>query len=74
MVEQRVHLLGKQGDVIGFVGKKAIHLMKPDEREKASKNEDLWIDIGVTKRAEAQALVRDNFTCQAHKVGLCDQP
>jgi putative aminopeptidase FrvX len=55
---QRIRLLGKQDEVIGVIGKKAIHLMKPDEREKASKIEDLWIDIGVTSRAEAQEQVR----------------
>ncbi|MBI5668726.1 MAG: M42 family metallopeptidase [Chloroflexi bacterium] len=58
LVGQRIRLLGKQGDVIGVVGKKAIHLMKPDERDKASKIEDLWIDIGVSKRAEALEQVR----------------
>lgn len=58
LVGQRIRLLGKQGDVTGVIGKKAIHLMKPDEREKASKIEDLWIDIGVTKRDEALEQVR----------------
>ncbi|MFN4293579.1 MAG: M42 family metallopeptidase [Thermoflexales bacterium] len=58
LVGQRVRLLGKQGDVIGVIGKKAIHLMKPDERDKASKIEDLWIDIGAKNRDEALARVR----------------
>ncbi len=58
LVGQRVRLLGKQGDVIGVIGKKAIHLMKPDERDKASKIEDLWIDIGAKNRDEALAHVR----------------
>ncbi len=58
LVGQRIRLLGKQGDVTGVIGKKAIHLMKPDEREKASKIEDLWIDIGVTNRDEALEQVR----------------
>ena len=57
LVGQRIRLFGKKGDVIGVIGKKAIHLMKPDEREKASKIEDLWIDIGVRNRAEAMELV-----------------
>jgi len=58
LVGQRVRLLGKQGEVVGVIGKKPIHLMKPDEREKVSKIEDLWIDIGAANRAEAQELVR----------------
>jgi len=58
LVGQRIRLLGKSSEVIGVIGKKAIHLMKPDERDKASKIEDLWIDIGVRNRAEAVELVR----------------
>lgn len=58
LVGQRIRLLGKNGDVIGVIGKKAIHLMKPDEREKASKLEDLWIDIGVSSRDEAAQHLR----------------
>jgi putative aminopeptidase FrvX len=57
-VGQRVVLLGRQGTVTGVVGKKAIHLMEKDDREKVSKVEDLWIDIGATSRAEAEARLR----------------
>jgi putative aminopeptidase FrvX len=35
---------------LGVIGKKPIHLMKNDEREKASKLSDLWLDIGVRGR------------------------
>ena len=58
LVGQRIRLLGKTGDVIGVIGKKAIHLMKPEEREKASKMDDLWIDIGAKTGDEAKARVR----------------
>jgi putative aminopeptidase FrvX len=68
LVGQWIRLLGKSGDVIGVIGKKAIHLMKPDEREKASKLEDLWIDIGVRSRAEAE-----RFVCVG-TVGVIDAP
>jgi putative aminopeptidase FrvX len=57
-VGQRVILLGRAGQVIGVVGKKAIHIMDREEREKVSKVEDLWIDIGAANRAEAGARVR----------------
>ena len=57
-VGQRVVLLGKHGQVTGVVGKKAIHIMEKEEREKVSKVEDLWIDIGAVSRAEASARVR----------------
>lgn len=55
LVAQRVRFAGAQGEVIGVVGKKPIHLIKPDDREKASKITDLWVDIGAANRAEAAA-------------------
>jgi len=58
LVGQRVRLDGRDGPVAGVVGKKAIHLIKPDERDKASKITDLWIDIGAKNKAEALERVR----------------
>jgi endoglucanase len=57
LVAQRMRFLGRNGDVFGVIGKKPIHLMKPDEREKASKITDLWVDIGVKDKAEALELL-----------------
>jgi putative aminopeptidase FrvX len=57
-VGQRVILLGRQGAVTGVVGKRAIHLMEKDDREKVSKVEDLWIDVGAANRGEADARLR----------------
>ena len=51
LVGQRIRILARNGDVVGVVGKKPIHLMKGDERDKVSKITDLWIDIGAYKRA-----------------------
>lgn len=68
LVGQRVRLLGQQGQQVGVVGKKPIHLMKPEEREKVSKIDDLWIDIGARSRAEAQERVR------VGSVGVIDAP
>jgi endoglucanase len=68
LIGQRVRLLGRQGEVIGVIGKKAIHLMKSDERERASRIEDLWIDIGAKNRDEALAQVR------VGTVGVIDAP
>lgn len=50
LVGQRVTVLGRSGDVTGVIGKKAIHLMKPDEREKSSKTHQLWVDVGAGDR------------------------
>lgn len=57
-VGQRVRLLGRNGAVTGVVGKKAIHIMDKDDRDKVSKVEDLWIDIGAAGRAEAERQIR----------------
>ena len=53
LVAQRIRFLGRDGDVFGVVGKKPIHLMKTEDREKASKMTDLWVDIGASSKDEA---------------------
>jgi putative aminopeptidase FrvX len=55
LVGQRIRLLASDGDVLGVIGKKPIHLMKSEDRDKVSKIEDLWIDIGAADRAAAAA-------------------
>ncbi|MDX1494713.1 MAG: M42 family metallopeptidase [Longimicrobiales bacterium] len=50
LVGQRVTILGRDGDVPGVIGKKAIHLIEPDERSKASKTKQLWVDVGAADR------------------------
>ncbi len=57
LVAQRIRFMGRDGEVMGAVGKKPIHLMKNEEREKASKMTDLWVDIGATSRAQAEAVL-----------------
>jgi endoglucanase len=57
-VGQRVILLGRTGQVAGVVGKRAIHLMEREDREKVSKVEDLWIDVGAANRGEAESRIR----------------
>lgn len=53
LVGQRIRFLTRRGDVVGVVGKKPIHLIKPDEKDKAVKLTDLWVDIGARNRDEA---------------------
>jgi endoglucanase len=53
LVGQRIRLLTRNGGVTGVIGKKPIHLIKHDERDKASKISDLWIDIGAGNRNQA---------------------
>ena len=57
LVGQRIRFMGRNGDVLGVIGKKPIHLMKSADREVASKLTDLWVDIGATTRAEAEGRI-----------------
>lgn len=54
LVGQRIRFLTRNGDVIGVVGRKPIHLCKESERKKAVKFTDLWVDIGAQNRSEAE--------------------
>lgn len=51
----RVHTA--DGPVFGVIGKKAIHLMSPEERKKTPEVHELFIDIGAKDREEAEGLV-----------------
>lgn len=44
--------------IAGVIGRKAIHLLDPEERKKKPEMHDLWIDIGASSRVEAEALVQ----------------
>jgi len=55
---QRVWVRTREGRVLGVIGKKPIHLLKNEAREKVAKVEDLWIDIGVKSKEEAEKLVQ----------------
>jgi len=55
---QRVVIHTANGPVKGVVGNVAPHLMKEDKDSKPPKIQDLFIDIGVASRKEAEELVR----------------
>lgn len=55
---RRVSILTKDGTIKGVTGKRAIHLMSPEDRKKVPDTHQIWIDIGVSSREEAEALVR----------------
>jgi endoglucanase len=66
----RVTIHTKKGPVEGVIGRKPIHLMKPEERNQGKvERTDLWIDIGCRTKAETLAAVRigDPVT---YKLGL----
>ncbi len=55
---QRVVIHTRNGPVKGVVGNVAPHLMKEEKDPKPPKIHDLFIDIGVASRKEAEKLVR----------------
>ena len=57
LVGQRVEVLAADGAIAGVVGRRAIHLMPLDERDKAVKLKELWVDIGASDAAEARSKV-----------------
>lgn len=59
--------------VPGVIGRKAIHLMNKDEREKRIQIRDMYIDIGVSSKEEALKIVNPgdyaNFVTESEKIG-----
>ena len=53
----RVVVHSKRGPVRGVIGKKPIHLLKPEERKKVLEIKRLWIDIGARNKADAGKVV-----------------
>ena len=47
LTAQRVIIHGKK-DIMGVMGSKPIHIMKPDERNKPPQIQDYFIDTGMT--------------------------
>jgi putative aminopeptidase FrvX len=58
LVGQRIVLTTRDGDLHGVIGRKPIHLLHGDARDKAPKTKDLHIDVGATDGDEARTLVR----------------
>ncbi|HLX57580.1 MAG TPA: M42 family metallopeptidase [Ktedonobacteraceae bacterium] len=54
---ERVHIHTATGPIPGIIGRQSIHLMEGEERGKAPKLSEMWIDIGVSNKAEALKLV-----------------
>lgn len=67
LVGQRIRLQTKSGEIVGVIGKKAIHVMEAEERKKVSEVKSLWIDIGAKDGDEAKGMVR------VGDVGVLDQ-
>lgn len=55
LLGQRVIVKTHRGDVPGIIGAKPPHILKAEERNKVVPKADMYIDIGATSRAEAEA-------------------
>src|SRR5690349_13188253 len=58
VVAQRVVVHTKTGPVKGVVGARPVHQLSAEEKQKAPKIENLWVDIGATDRDDARSVVR----------------
>ncbi|NBB89010.1 MAG: M20/M25/M40 family metallo-hydrolase [Bacteroidetes bacterium] len=62
LTAQRVIIHGRE-DVMGVMGSKPIHIMKPEDRKKPPRIEDYFIDTGFEKESiEAKISVGDTIT------------
>lgn len=57
MPGERVWIKGKKEIVLGIIGREPIHQLEKEKRDKVAKIEDLFIDIGVKEKKEAEELV-----------------
>jgi len=58
LVGQRLEVQTRSGSVLGVIGRKAIHLLKDEQRKKAVELEGLHLDIGAADRDEALSMIR----------------
>ena len=71
---QRVWVHGFGARVNGVMGRRAIHLMSPDERTKRPELHELWVDIGARDGDQAKEIIRlgDPITYQYEMAELLD--
>jgi tetrahedral aminopeptidase len=53
----RVRIMGRNGPVIGVIGRAPIHNLSAEDRKNMPELKDMWIDLGVRDRAGAEAVV-----------------
>jgi putative aminopeptidase FrvX len=58
LIGQRVKIRTRDGDIVGVIGRKPVHLLKDEDRKKIPELKELHIDIGAKDAEEARGLVR----------------
>ncbi len=56
VLTQRLSILTAGGEVIGYTGMKSGHILRPEERDRMVPLSDMFIDVGASSRAEAEAM------------------
>jgi endoglucanase len=54
LLGQRVCIQTRHGDIIGVIGARPPHLLSPEERKKVVEKKEMYIDIGVSSKAEVE--------------------
>jgi endoglucanase len=67
VIGQRVTVHSATGPLPGVIGKRAIHLLDPEDRKKKSELHTLWIDVGIAGReaVEERIAIGDPVTMSA---------
>lgn len=57
IIGQRMIVMGRNGDIVGVVGRKAPHGMSAEDKSRVPQLRDLWIDIGASNKEDAETRV-----------------
>jgi endoglucanase len=68
----RVVIHSANGPIDGVIGRKPIHVLKPEERGKTIELREMWIDIGAKNRKEVERVIRigDPVTFRLEMINL----
>ena len=56
LLNQRVVINGRNGQIFGIVGSKSIHLMSEKDRKEPIKRENMYIDVGANNKESVEDL------------------
>ena len=73
LVAQRVFVHAEGGDLIGSIGRKAVHVLREEERKKPLELRDLFVDLGLpAETVHAKVRVGDTITLRQDFVEIGD--
>jgi endoglucanase len=58
LLGQYLTVCGRNGPITGVVSRRAPHLLTSEEKNKVPQFQDIWVDIGVKDKKEAEELVK----------------